>query len=292
MHTLAKKFKLTRLAPTPSGFLHLGNALSFALTSAIAKLTNADVILRIDDLDRDRVEQTYIDDVFETLQFLGIQWQFGPLNTLDFQQQWSQLCRLQLYKPALGELARGKKVFACICSRKQLQAANYTCNCAEKKLPLDTVNAAWRLITDDATLNINTLTKGTVELSLPSEMKNFIVRKKDGHPAYQLSSLIDDVHFGVDLVVRGEDLWPSTIAQHYLARCLNLIEFNKAIFHHHQLLTVNGSEKLSKSAGATSIQHMRAQGLTRADIYNKIGATLGITKPCAYLTDISNNLFS
>ena len=69
MHILYKNFNLTRIAPTPSGYLHIGNALSFVLTAAIAKRRNANLLLRIDDLDRERVEPQYIDDVFETLEF-------------------------------------------------------------------------------------------------------------------------------------------------------------------------------------------------------------------------------
>ncbi|PJJ83697.1 glutamate--tRNA ligase family protein [Mucilaginibacter auburnensis] len=290
MSNWGEKFRLTRIAPTPSGYLHLGNALSFVLTAAIAKNTNASLLLRIDDLDRDRVESRYVEDVFETLKFLNIQWQIGPGSAAEFQNQWSQLQRLELYNPALDELAKRKLVFACTCSRKQLQTPGYICKCAESSYPLNTPNSAWRLITDNEPVSINTLANGRVEFNLPSEMKNFIVRKKDGHSAYQLSSLIDDVHFGVDLIVRGEDLWPSTIAQHYLARVLDLYQFSNATFHHHQLLTVNGVDKLSKSAGSTSLQYLRAQGATSAIIYNKIGETLGLAAPCADLADISNSL--
>ncbi len=290
MHIVYNKFNLTRIAPTPSGYLHIGNALSFVLTAAIAKRTNANLLLRIDDLDRNRVEQQYIDDVFETLGFLSIEWQLGPDTAANFQNQWSQLCRLDIYKPALDQLVEANLVFACTCSRKQLQTPGYACRCVEHKHALDTPGAAWRLITDEEPVKINTLTNGIVELNLPAEMKNFIVRKKDGIPAYQLSSLIDDVHFGVDLIVRGEDLWPSTIAQHYLAKVLNLHQFGNAIFHHHPLITVNGVDKLSKSAGSTSIQYMRTQGATSATIYNKIGKALGIAEPCVDLSAISNNL--
>ena len=290
MYNTWTKFKLTRVAPTPSGYLHLGNALSFVLTAAIAKNTDSAILLRIDDLDRERVDDAYINDIFYTLDFLDIPWQLGPRNVLDLRNKWSQMSRLAIYQPALDHLAENKLVYACSCSRKQLQTPGYTCHCAELNLPLDTTNVAWRLITNNKPLKINTLLNGQVEINLTPEMKNFIVRKKDGYPAYQLSSLVDDVHFGVDLIIRGEDLWASTVAQHFLAKMLNMQPFSNATFHHHQLLTVDGVDKLSKSAGATSIQYMRSHGSTAQDVYFEIGTALGLTKPTFSLADISNNL--
>lgn len=270
MHSSGKKFKLTRIAPTPSGYLHLGNAFSFALTSAIAKKTGAEILLRIDDLDRDRIELAYVDDIFDTLNFLQIPWQRGPMNVAEYKSDWSQLGRLNIYQPLLEALANNGYVFACTCSRKQLQTPAYECKCAEKNFRPDMPDTAWRILTDERDLTVNTLAKGIVKCKLPPEMKNFIVRKKDGYPAYQLTSLLDDVHFGVDLIIRGEDLWHSTLAQHYLASILNISSFNKIVFHHHQLLTAENNTKLSKSSGSLSIQYMRAQGMSAGGIYAQI----------------------
>jgi glutamyl/glutaminyl-tRNA synthetase len=290
MLKLAKQFTLTRIAPTPSGFLHLGNACSFALTADIAKKTNADVFLRIDDLDRDRVEMAYVTDIFDTLNFLGIPWQRGPFNFDDYKNQWSQLLRLNVYQPALDELAQSGNVFGCVCSRKQLQTPGYECNCAPKNIPLETAGVAWRIFTDDRALTINTLTQGAVNLALPAEMKNFIVRKKDGYPAYQLTSLLDDIHFGVDLIVRGEDLWPSTIAQHYLASVLNIPSFSQSAFHHHKLLMTDNKTKLSKSAGSTSIQYMRKQGMSSTQVYAQIEQMLSSDEELLKWNNASHNL--
>lgn len=285
-----RQFKLTRIAPTPSGYLHLGNAYSFALTSAIAKNTGADILLRIDDLDRDRVEPSYVNDIFETLTFLGIPWQHGPQNSDEYKNHWSQLCRLDIYLPAMDKLAQTGNLFSCTCSRKQLQTPGYVCACAYKNAPLDTLNAAWRIRTDERVLTINTLEEGPINLTVPAEMKNFIIRKKDGYPAYQLTSLLDDAYFGVDLIVRGEDLWFSTIAQHYLASVLNLPSFNQSTFHHHKLLTTDNDTKLSKSAGSTSIQYMRKQGLAATQIYTQIEQMLSTEQELLQWKDISHNL--
>jgi len=264
MKTPARHFNKTRIAPTPSGFLHLGNAYSFALTASIAKETGAKILLRIDDLDRDRVNEAYVQDVLDTLYFLNISWDEGPRNAKEYESEWSQIHRMAIYEKALTQLKNSGKVFACTCSRAQIQR----CTCADKNIPLDTPNASWRLRTDNETeITINTLNDGTTKARLPAEMKNFIVRKKDGYPAYQLTSLCDDLHFGIDLIIRGEDLWASTIAQHYLAGVLQQPDFFKITFHHHPLIMETSGNKLSKSAGATSIKYLREMGRTREEVY-------------------------
>jgi glutamyl/glutaminyl-tRNA synthetase len=290
MFQFSKHFKLTRIAPTPSGYLHLGNAYSFALTSAIAKSAGADILLRIDDLDRDRVEMPYVNDIFDTLNFLNVQWQRGPRDTGEYKREWSQLLRLNIYQPVLDKLAQSGNVFGCICSRKQLQTPGYQCNCAGKNIPLETAGVAWRILTDDKVLTINTLAQGAINSVLPVEMTNFVVRKKDGYPAYQLTSLLDDVHFGVDLIVRGEDLWPSTIAQHYLASVLSIPSFSQKTFHHHKLLTSEDHAKLSKSAGSTSIQYMHRQGFSPAEVFTQIERMLPPGEELSQWHDPSHNL--
>lgn len=286
MFKFAKQFNLTRIAPTPSGYLHLGNAYSFALTAAIAESCGSGILLRIDDLDRERAEILYVNDIFDTLNFLDIPWQRGPRNAEEYKREWSQLLRLNIYRPALDKLAQSGSVFGCTCSRKQLQAPQYECNCAHKNIPLETAGVAWRISTNNRVLTINTLTQGPINLALPAEIKNFVVRKKDGYPAYQLTSLLDDLHFGVDLIVRGEDLWPSTIAQHYLASVLNIPSFSHITFHHHKLLMNDSETKLSKSAASTSIQYMRGQGAPSTQVYTQIGQMLSSKKELHHWKDV------
>src|SRR5580698_3356989 len=229
-------FKKTRIAPTPSGFLHLGNVLSFSITAALACQGGAKILLRIDDLDRVRVSDRYLQDIFDTLNFLDIPWDEGPRDAADFEGHYSQMHRTNLYNHALGQLRENGRVYACSCSRKQL-ADGQPCNCAGKEIPLDADDVSWRLITDDKKeINVQSYDGGAVRAFLPVEMKNFVVRKKDGFPAYQLTSVMDDLFFGVGLVVRGEDLWPSTLAQHQLAAALSDNAFNDITFYHHPLL--------------------------------------------------------
>ena len=249
---------LTRMAPTPSGYLHLGNILSFCITAALAEEHGASILLRIDDLDQGRVRPAYIADVFSTLNYLGITWQQGPLDAGDFIRRYSQLKRLGLYQAALDTLRDKKMVYACDCTRKTIGH----CRCRNRKLSLDGLHHQWRLITDGAALD--------------GSLKDFVVRRKDGFPAYQLSSVVDDVHFGVNLVVRGEDLRQSTAAQLYICDLVECGAFRNVVFYHHRLLTEPGGEKMSKSAGAESIHYLAAHGHTPARIFAAIAKLAGL----------------
>lgn len=263
-------FYKTRIAPTPSGFLHLGNAYSFLLTEALAKKYQANILLRIDDMDRERSEDTYVLDIFDTLNFLGINWQEGPKDMTGFKADFSQIHRLSLYNNILEKLKEKGCVYACTCSRSEILKKNkngfYDGTCRHKNIPLESGQVNWRLNTSEKlSLRVKTL-QGYTDTFLPDSMNDFVVRKKDGLPAYQLTSLADDLYFEVDLIVRGEDLWASTLAQLYLAAVLNEDRFLNSTFHHHPLLLSHTNEKLSKSAGDTSIQFLRSQGKTVDEI--------------------------
>jgi glutamyl/glutaminyl-tRNA synthetase len=269
------RFKKTRLAPTPSGFLHMGNVLSFSITAALARKCNAEILLRIDDLDRPRVNNQYVQDIFDTLSFLGIPWDQGPRNIKEFNESASQGHRMGLYHEALAQLEKDKMVFACVCSRKELLSAG-PCLCRDKQTPLNTVNTSWRLKTENAAkLTVKQYDGQVIQSFLPAEMHNFVVRKKDGFPAYQLTSVVDDLFYGVDLVVRGNDLWPSTLAQQALAAALGKDQFNEFGFLHHPLLVEPSGQKMSKSAGAASIKYLRESGKTKAEVFGLIGGLLG-----------------
>jgi glutamyl/glutaminyl-tRNA synthetase len=270
----------TRIAPTPSGYLHLGNILSFAITAVLADRHQASIVLRIDDLDRQRMQPAYIQDIFDTLDFLDLPWHEGPRSPQEFEREYSQLHRLNLYQEALRTLKDRGALFACDCSRTDILQADptgaYTGRCRQRALPLNMAETSWRLRTAaDVSLTVNTLEQ-PVAAFLPGEQQDFVIRKKDGFPAYQLASLVDDQYFGIDLIVRGTDLWPSTLAQNYLARVLSMDHFLNSTFHHHVLLTQPGGRKLSKSAGDTSIQHLRKEGRTPGDIYALIARSAGI----------------
>ena len=274
-------FAQTRIAPTPSGFLHLGNAYSFLITKALAQKHGAKILLRIDDLDRERYRQEYVQDIFDTLDFLEIQIHQGPSSVAEFEGQWTQQARMSLYQEALHQLQQNKLLFSCTCTRSQIIQIDprgiYLGQCMDRRMPLDKQEAAWRINTLDADFLDYLDYPATQKSSLiPEEASCYVVRKKDKNPAYQLCSLIDDIHFGVDLIVRGQDLFPSTLAQLDLARILGKVVFSKVTFYHHHLLRDPNQNKLSKSAGAFSIRQLRQEGKSLADVFQVLGKSLGI----------------
>ena len=273
-----KKFTKTRIAPTPSGFLHLGNVLSFVVTAALARKTGASILLRIDDLDRERTKDVYVQDIFDTLRFMGIPWDEGPADAVEFERTWSQVHRMESYRRALGQLRLAGAIFACSCSRAAGVSGGCPGGCRERGLSLDASGVSWRFRTEALAqgLSVKTIDGARVAAVLPPEMRDFVVMKKDGFPAYQLTSVLDDVYYGVDLIVRGDDLWPSTLAQHCLSYALGAAGFREIAFYHHALLVGDGGGKLSKSSGDTSIRFLRQSGLTPSNIYSLILRKLGM----------------
>jgi glutamyl/glutaminyl-tRNA synthetase len=260
--------------------LHLGNILSFVLTTALARKTGARVLLRIDDLDRDRVNRNYVQDIFDTLHFLDIPWDEGPGDFAAYEKEYPQLHRMEMYRQALEQLKESGDVFACTCPRTKIFHHDgsddvYTGICRRNGTPLDAENVRWRLhTTAERKLAIRT-TSSLVNATLPKAMQDFIVRRKDHFPTYQLASVLDDLYYGIDLIVRGEDLWHSTLAQHCLSFPLKQDKFRDITFYHHPLLTDSEDRKLSKSAGDTSVHYLRQQGWKAADIYSRIAGMLG-----------------
>ena len=289
------KFAQTRIAPTPSGYLHLGNAYSFLLTKALAKKHGAKILLRIDDLDRDRYRPEYVEDIFATLDFLEIKIDQGPKNSKEMESTWSQVHRLPIYTESLAQLEQSKLTFSCTCTRSQILQIDprgiYLGQCLDRRMPLNKHESALRINTLDADFLDYIAYPATPKSALiPEEASCYVVRKKDLLPAYQLSSLLDDLHFGVDLIVRGQDLFPSTLAQLDLARILGKEEFAKTTFYHHALLKGPDQSKLSKSEGAYSIRQLRQDGKTLADLFQLLGQSLGLNHELRSFEDFEGSL--
>ena len=270
----------TRIAPTPSGYLHLGNVLSFAITWALARKQQGILCLRIDDLDNTRFRPEYLQDIFETLDFMGIDYDEGPRNAKDFYDNYSQNLRLLQYQAFLTKLKQQNMVYACPCSRSQIAAVSpdglYPLTCRHEELPLDAPETAWRIRVPEGTvITFQDELVGKCKVALNLEMPDFVVQRKDGIPAYQVASLCDDLAMGINLIVRGEDLMLSTAAQLFLAQHTGATAFTSAQFIHHPIIVTGSGNKLSKSDNALSVADMRSTGLKPADLWRKIAGTLG-----------------
>lgn len=263
---------LSRIAPTPSGFLHRGNAYNFLLTALLVSKRGGSLRLRIDDLDAPRVREAYVQDIFTTLRWLHIHWDQGPENPDQQHQIYSQQGRISRYSELLDALVKTGQVFACTCSRKEIaqhsKDGQYPGTCRLKQLPLDTPDAAWRLHTPQNTIiRFSDALLDNTSIDLWAESRDFIIRRRDGVPAYHIASLADDVDQGINLIVRGADLLTSTAVQLYLADLLGQTSFRRVAFYHHPLLQDTTGDKLSKSAGSSSLRSLREAGLSPEQFY-------------------------
>jgi glutamyl-tRNA synthetase len=266
----------SRIAPTPSGFLHIGNAFSFVLTWLITRKNNGILQLRIDDIDTTRARNEYIGDIFSQLEWLGIDYDEGATSTTDFLKNYSQIHHLSRYNALINELWAKKMLYPCDCSRKQIALnsdnGQYARTCFEKSVTdfISFHNHNLRLITPSSFTEINDI-NGKIKVNLYDTMRDFVVRRKAekqgdiGLPAYQIVSLSDDITNGINWIVRGEDLLHSTAAQIFLAQSLGLITFKDVIFYHHPIV--------------------RSQGLTSQAIYRIFSEWLALP-PCETLTEL------
>ncbi len=252
----------TRLAPTPSSYLHVGNAFNFLVTDRLAKAFGMALVLRIDDLDSDRTRPEYISDIFYSLEWLGIQCDEGPSGPEEFSKEWSQIIRIGRYQTLVDELRERGAVYPCACSRSQFEerqksGASHSCRTGPYfDVPQGT---PWRLrITEDVNVFFRHL-GGSVQRIAPATLMTdpIVQQRENGRPAYQIASLSDDLDLGINMIVRGADLLPSTGCQLFLAQVLGRERFPEVRFHHHPLSLDPAGHKLSKSAGAGSLKAMR-----------------------------------
>ncbi|MDF7809874.1 glutamate--tRNA ligase family protein [Hymenobacter sp. YC55] len=277
---------VSRLAPTPSGFLHLGNAVNFTLTWLLTRRAGGTLHLRIDDLDRARFRPAYLANIFQTLDWLGLDYDHGPSGPDDFELHYSQRHFLTAYEATLqaGRAAQPGLFYACGCSRTDLaraalpRSSNYPGTCRARALAPDAPETAWRAhVPAGTTVAVPDLWQGELAVPLDESLGDFIVRKKDSTAAYQLASIVDDVRLGVTLIVRGLDLLPSTAAQLWLAGQLpGVTSFQNTQFLHHGLLLDATGQKLSKSTQAGQQRGILAEAGHPRVVYAAVAQLLGL----------------
>lgn len=282
LQNLQKPIK-SRLAPTPSGFLHLGNGASFALAWAITRSMEGELLLRIDDMDTERFRQEYLDDIFYTLDWLGLDWDEGPSGPADFDARWSQRHRLPLYGEALVRLQDSGELYVCDCTRKLIKERSpngiYPGICRERRLPWDSPASNWRVKTEPCSIVTFQDELGQKKiLPVGAAAGDFVVFQKNGAPSYQLTSVVDDLHFGVNFIVRGKDLLLSTGIQLFLAGILGHSGFLQTQFFHHPLVQGPTGTKLSKSKGDIALKSWREAGLRPDLVFQTAASWLGITE--------------
>jgi glutamyl/glutaminyl-tRNA synthetase len=270
--TSAKAQLIGRLAPTPSGYLHLGNAVNFVLTWLLVRQAGGTLHLRIDDLDRARLRRPYLENIFRVIDWLGLDYNQGPSGPDDFLRHYSQLLHLPSYNQVLRRLAQRPGLL-------QGSIRSRTGGAAEAAVALATPGVAWRArVPVGTTIGWGDGMQGALAVPLATEMPDFVVRKKDGVAAYQLASVVDDLRLGTTLLVRGLDLLASTAAQLWLAAQLpETARFGPAHiqFYHHGLLTDAAGHKLSKTTQAAGDQGILSAASPRV-VYAAVARLLGL----------------
>ena len=274
---------ISRFAPTPSGYLHRGNALNFILTWVMTRVDKGAVYLRIDDYDLSRCKLVYVEDVFNVLDWLGLDWDEGPFSVDAFYQNFSTKRRLEYFRSQVQALhVEQSLTYACTCSRKEIEAFSsngiYPLTCYEKSLPFTFGHNALRFHVRPGTLV--TIDKQTI--ALDTALGDFVIWRKDDLPAYQFASLIDDRDMKTSLLVRGEDLLASSAAQYYLATQMGIEHFTSARFYHHPLLKDTSGQKLSKTHQA---QRLDLCG-SPLSLYQEAAICLGLTEKVTSLKEL------
>ncbi|MEZ4294224.1 MAG: tRNA glutamyl-Q(34) synthetase GluQRS [Polyangiaceae bacterium] len=277
-----------RFAPSPTGALHLGSAAAAILCAAAARAAGGELILRMEDLDRDRVVPGMAEAILDDLRWLGLRWCEGP-DVGGPRGPYTQSERIGLYEEALATLEAGGHLFLCDCSRAEIARAASAPHAGEEgpRYP-GTCRAfgmqqrafrrppAVRLaIPDDerARVELDDRVLGRVIEDVARTTGDFVLRRGDGVIAYQLAVVVDDLAMGVSEVVRGADLASSAPRQILLAR---LLGGAPPSFAHVPLLLGEGGERLSKRARDVPLADHRARGTQPAALIRAIAAAYGV----------------
>ncbi len=258
---------VTRFAPSPTGFLHLGHVVNAIYVWGIARAIAGTVLLRIEDHDRIRCRPEYEAALLEDLDWLG----FEPDQGVEPLLRQSETP--EVYAHALDRLRASTHVYRCECSRKDIGSERYDGRCRTRGLDAAPGRGIRVQLGDDAE-HFDDGLLGLLSQVPAEQCGDLLVRDRDGHWTYQFSVTVDDLRQHVTLVIRGADLIASTGRQIQLARMMG--RQNAPVFLHHPLIHDDQGEKLSKSAGDTGVRELRAAGLTAPEVIGMAASRVGL----------------
>jgi len=265
-----------RLAPSPTGYLHAGHARTFSIATERAKAASGKLLLRIDDLDRERCRPEFTEAALEDLRWLGLHWDGPPI----LQSQ-----RLPLYRRALETLHAAGLIYPCTKTRKEIRDATARLASTQRGPsgpphdrtneeqdseplyplhfrpspdsplpPLGThISTNWRFRTPDSeTLRFDDGARGEQIAQVGHDFGDFLVWRKDGLPSYQLACVVDDIELGITEVVRGADLLRSTFRQQLLYRALGA---QPPAYYHCELVRDETGTRLAKRHASASLRN-------------------------------------
>ncbi len=281
-----------RLAPSPTGRLHLGNAWAFLLAWLAARSAKGQIVLRMEDIDPDRSRPQFADEIMRDLRWLGLDWDEGP-DVGGPCGPYEQSGRLDRYAEALELLDRAGRVYPCFCTRKELRelagaphvhiagdgspAYPGTCRtlapAEQEELLRQGRRACLRLRCDDISLAFDDAMAGPQKMTLAECGGDFALRRSDGVFAYQLAVVLDDIAMGITQVVRGDDILTSTPRQVFLYSLLGARPPQHA---HLPLVLDHEGERLAKRHQSLTLAELRHAGVSAPAIVGYLGWRAGL----------------
>ena len=257
-----------RFAPTPSGYVHVGNAFCYFLSWLSAHQKGGGVVLRMEDTDLMRMMPEMYGQTMDDLLWLGLTWDAGPTPE-GGGQDYLQSNRTSIYEALYEELRRRDLIYPCFCTRSDLKNACaphasdghsiYPGTCAhltaaEREEKARTRSPAWRLRTPDKTIHLRDGLQGDLSLNLTAECGDYPIRRADGVFCYQFVSVVDDALMGVNEVVRSRDLLPSTPQQIGLQE---LLGYPRPRYYHIPMILDAQGNRMAKRDRGLSIAGLR-----------------------------------
>lgn len=261
-----------RIAPSPTGYLHLGHARTFWIAQQRARQHDGTLILRNEDIDHVRCKPEFVSAMTEDLKWFGLAWQEG-VEAAGGDGPYHQRERYHLYRKALDQLKDAGIAYPCTCSRRDIQSAASapqgaddewiypgTCRPGLQSAPGDPPATAccWRFrVTDGERIEFTDLAMGEQSFQAGKDFGDFVLWRNDDVPSYQLAVVVDDNAMNITEIVRGEDLLVSTARQLLLYRALGL---SPPDHFHCPLLTDEHGVRLAKRNDALSLRTLRQRG--------------------------------
>ncbi len=262
-----------RLAPSPTGYLHIGHAYTFWRAQERARKAAGQLVLRIEDLDEARCRPEFRDAVIEDLSWFGLKWDEGPDVGGPF-APYVQSQRRDCYLDFLRQLCDAGAVYGCTCSRKDV-AESATAPHAENEEPIypgtcrdlkkatsfeSLLSGEWNVrfrVPDGETVRFQDGRAGEQVAIAGKDFGDFVVWRRDDVPAYHLAVVADDIAMRITEIVRGEDLLLSTFRHLLLYHALNV---EPPAFYHTKLVTDEDGRRLAKRHASLNLRALRAAG--------------------------------
>ena len=247
-----------RFAPSPTGHLHIGGARTALFNWLFARHHNGKFILRIEDTDRSRSTEEYIESIIESIKWLGLDWDEGPFRQTD---------RMETYRTYAYKLLEEGKAYRCYCTPEELEERRqkamkegkpprYDRRCREIKETLDKPFAIRFKMPLEGETVVKDLVKGTVTFK-NIEIEDLVILRSDGTPTYNFCVVVDDFEMKITHVIRGEDHLNNTPKQIHIYQALGI---NPPEFAHIPMILGKDRTRLSKRHGATSVLAYRDEG--------------------------------